>query len=145
MAEIGIDLTHEFPKKLPPTPSKPPTSSSPWAAGTRARCSPAIATWTGSTAPGPGLNALSVQVLDEVGVDITGEAPKAIDPELLRSVDLMITLGRDAHLEVSDGVAVRNRDTDEPSERGIERMRLVRDDITKHVDALAGELRTGAL
>jgi arsenate-mycothiol transferase len=89
-----------------------------------------------------------VQVLDEVGVDITGEAPKAIDPALLRSIDLVITLGRDAHLEVPDGVAVRNWDTDEPSQRGIdglERMRLVRDDITKHVDALAAELQTGTL
>ncbi len=40
---------------------------------------------------------------------------------------------------------MRNWDTDEPSERGIdgiERMRLVRDDIAARVQALAGELLT---
>lgn len=63
---------------------------------------------------------------------------------MLQAVDLVITLGRDAHVEVPDGVRLRTCDTDEPSERGIdgiERMRLVRDDIAEHVAALATELR----
>jgi hypothetical protein len=54
-------------------------------------------------------------------------------PELLRTVDLVVTPGREAHVEVPDDTELRNRDTDEPSERGIdgiERMRLVRDGIT---------------
>ena len=41
------------------------------------------------------------------------------------------------------GVELRNWDTDEPSERGIdgiERMRLVRDDIDNRVRALLAEL-----
>ncbi len=63
------------------------------------------------TDPGPGLNALSVQVLDEVGADIRGEAPQPIDPLLLGSVDPVVTLGREAHVEVPDGVTIRNWDT----------------------------------
>lgn len=114
------------------------------AAGLMRRAAPVVAVHSAGTDPGPKLNALSVQVLDEVGIDITTEKPTTIDPQLLRSVDLVITLGREAHVEVPDGVALRNWDTDEPSERGIdgiERMRLVREDIGKHVDALAAELR----
>jgi arsenate-mycothiol transferase len=114
------------------------------AAGLLRRAAPGVDVHSAGTDPGPKLNALSVQVLDEVGVDLTGEAPKPIDPDLLRSVDLVITLGRDAHVEAPDGVEVRNWDTDEPSERGIdgiERMRLVRDDIARHVGALTVELR----
>ena len=45
----------------------------------------------------------------------------------------------------SDGTDFENWDTDEPSERGIdgiERMRLVRDDIAARVDALAARLAT---
>ena len=45
----------------------------------------------------------------------------------------MVTLGREAHVEPVPGTRFENWDTDEPSERGIdgiERMRLVRDDIT---------------
>jgi arsenate-mycothiol transferase len=58
-------------------------------------------------------------------------------------VDLVVTLGREAVVEVPVGVELRNWDTDEPSARGIdgiERMRLVRDDIDTRVHALLAEL-----
>jgi arsenate-mycothiol transferase len=98
------------------------------------------------TRPGPSINALSAEALAEVGVDISGETPKSIDPDLLQSVDFVVTLGRDATVDVPSGVAFRNWDTDEPSERGIdgiERMRLVRDDIDARVHALLAELASG--
>ncbi|MGY1898678.1 arsenate-mycothiol transferase ArsC [Nocardia gipuzkoensis] len=99
--------------------------------------------YSAGTAPGESLNALSVQSLLEVGVDIREETPKPIDPRLLRAVDLVVTLGREAHVDPVDGVRLVNWDTDEPSERGIdgiERMRLVRDDINTRVRHLLAEL-----
>jgi arsenate-mycothiol transferase len=95
------------------------------------------------TDPGASINALSAQSLAEVGVDISDESPKPIDPELLGSVDLVVTLGREATVVAPDGVRVENWDTDEPSERGIdgmERMRLIRDDIDARVRTLAARL-----
>ena len=95
------------------------------------------------TEPGPRINTLSAEALAEVDVDITGEVPKPVDPALLRAVDLVVTLGREARVDVPAGVGLRNWDTDEPSERGvdgIERMRLIRDDIDARVHALAHEL-----
>ncbi len=95
------------------------------------------------TKPGTAVNALSAESLQEVGVDITDQTPKAINPELLARVDLVVTLGREAVVDAPDGVRLVNWDTDEPSERGIdgiERMRLVRDDIATRVNALAAEL-----
>jgi arsenate-mycothiol transferase len=94
------------------------------------------------TRPGTAINALSAESLTEVGADMSGEAPKPIDADLLCRVDLVITLGRDAVVEVPAGVELRNWDTDEPSQRGIEgieRMRLIRDDIAARVDALLAE------
>ncbi|MFI6213257.1 low molecular weight phosphatase family protein [Nocardia brasiliensis] len=99
--------------------------------------------YSAGTAPGEKLNALSVQSLAELGIDISTETPKPIDPRVLRAVDLVVTLGREARLEPIDGVRVINWDTDEPSERGIdgiERMRLVRDDIDTRVQHLLIEL-----
>ncbi|MDM7490038.1 low molecular weight phosphatase family protein [Rhodococcus sp. CSLK01-03] len=99
-----------------------------------------IAVHSAGTAPGAELNALAVQVLEEVGAPVAGEYPKPIDPHLLSEVDLVVTLGRDARV---DAAHVENWDTDEPSERGIdgiERMRLVRDDIAARVEALAARL-----
>jgi arsenate-mycothiol transferase len=95
------------------------------------------------TDPGTSINALSAEVLTEVGADMSGETPKPVDPELLNTVDLVVTLGREATVDAPAGVDVENWDTDEPSERGIdgiERMRLIRDDIDTRVRRLADRL-----
>ncbi|MBD0022466.1 low molecular weight phosphatase family protein [Gordonia pseudamarae] len=102
----------------------------------------AIEVHSAGTRPGTSVNPLSAQALAEVGVDITGHSPVGIDPILLARVDKVITLGREAVVNVP-GVTVINWDTDEPSERdidGIDRMRLVRDDITTRAHKLAAEL-----
>ncbi|WP_037162105.1 arsenate-mycothiol transferase ArsC [Rhodococcoides fascians] len=96
------------------------------------------------TKPGDTVNALSAQSLLEVGIDLTGEHPKPIDPELLARMDYVITLGGEATVDTVEGPTYLNWDTDEPSTRGIdgiERMRLVRDDIAARVDDLAARLR----
>lgn len=96
------------------------------------------------TTPGSAVNALSAQSLLEVGVDLSGEHPKPIDRELLARMDYVITLGREATVEQVEGPAYLNWDTDEPSERGIdgiERMRLVRDDIASRVEDLTARLQ----
>ena len=95
------------------------------------------------THPGTAVNALSAQSLQELGIDITAATPKAITEKMIRTADIVITLGREAHVDPIDGTSVENRDTDEPSERGIdgiERMRLVRDDIAGRVDTLRSQL-----
>jgi arsenate-mycothiol transferase len=104
-----------------------------------------IAVHSAGTHPGRTINALSARVLAEVGADMAGQVPRSIDPELLPTVDLVVTLGREAVVDVPHGVELRNWDTDEPSARGIdgiERMRLVRDDIDARVHALLAELDT---
>lgn len=95
------------------------------------------------TQPGNAVNALSAQSLLEVGVDLTGEQPKPIDPDLLARMDYVITLGSEAKIVPIDGPKFENWDTDEPSDRGIdgiERMRLVRDDIAARVHDLTARL-----
>lgn len=99
------------------------------------------------TKPGSTVNDLSAQALLEVGVDITGEQPTLIDYRLARDVDLVVTLGREAHLDPLPGTRVESWETDEPSERGIdglERMRLVRDDIAARVQQLHDSLTNPA-
>ena len=91
------------------------------------------------TRPGSAVNALSAESLAEVGVDISANTPRAVSDELVRAADVVVTLGREAHVDEVPGTQFENWDTDEPSERGIdgiERMRLVRDDIAWRVDDL---------
>ena len=92
------------------------------------------------------MNAQSVESLAELGIDISGEHTKPISTEMLGNVDLIITLGGEAVVDPASGIEIRNWDTDEPSTRGIEgmeRMRLVRDDIKNRVTLLAEELAKG--
>jgi arsenate-mycothiol transferase len=99
--------------------------------------------YSAGTKPGTAVNAISAQTLGEIGVDITDETPKLVDPQLVRDVDVVVTLGREAHLDPVTGTRFENWDTDEPSERGIdgiERMRLVRDDIAARVTDLHARL-----
>lgn len=116
------------------------------AAGLMRKCAGGtVDVYSAGTAPGAEINPMSAQALGEIGVDITHETPKPIDPALLRRVDLVVTLGREADVDHVPGTRFENWDTDEPSERaidGIERMRLVRDDIAARVDALLVRLRS---
>ena len=110
------------------------------------------------TDPGSKVNALSAEAVAELGADMSGGVPRAVDPDLARRVDRVVVLGAEA---ARDLAARSDRDksdddndddndgnfdtwiTDEPSDRGIdgtERMRLVRDDIDARVRALLAEL-----
>ncbi|MGA7206091.1 MAG: low molecular weight phosphatase family protein [Specibacter sp.] len=103
----------------------------------------AVTVHTAGTKPGAALNAQSVESLAELGINVSGEQTKAITVDMLANVQLIITLGSEAVVDAVPGIEIRNWDTDEPSKRGIEgleRMRLVRDDIQVRVRALAAEL-----
>lgn len=78
-----------------------------------------------------------------MGGDIGYESPKPIDQALLESMTAVVTLGREAHVDTVVGPRFEQWDTDEPSERGIdglERMRLIRDDIAARVTVLTDQL-----
>ncbi|WP_271395838.1 low molecular weight phosphatase family protein [Neomicrococcus lactis] len=95
------------------------------------------------TKPGTDLNAQSVESLSELGISVEGEFPKPVTPEVLDEVDAVIVLGTEAELDAPEGKRFEIWETDEPSLRGIEgmeRMRLVRDDIRARVEALYAEL-----
>ena len=88
------------------------------------------------------VNDLSTQVLAEVGADVDGHQPRQLTEELMRAADLVVVVGT-ADVTPPEGVALEVWDTDEPSERGIdgvERMRLIRDDITHRIRALADRI-----
>lgn len=100
---------------------------------------------TAGTKPGTAVNSEAAASLLEIGASLEGEAPKPIDPTILTRVDRVVVLGSEAVVEPVPGMraAIEVWETDEPSSRGIEgmeRMRLVRDDIAARVRTLHREL-----
>jgi arsenate-mycothiol transferase len=95
------------------------------------------------TKPGAGLNAQSVESLDELGIDVGDEHPKPLTADMIATADVVVILGAEAKVDEVPGVRFETWITDEPSERGIEgmeRMRLVRDDIRSRVADLRNRL-----
>jgi arsenate-mycothiol transferase len=103
-----------------------------------------VEVYSAGTVPGDVLNSVSVQALEELGIDLNGESPKPIDAQLLRDVDVVVTLGREVQVESIAGTRFEIWNTDEPSERGIDgidRMRWIRNDIAVRVVDLAERLK----
>ncbi len=92
------------------------------------------------------LNALSVSVLAEQGVDIGGERPRQLTDQILRRADVVVMLGTAAEVNRITGPRYETWEVDEPSRRGFEglqRMRMVRDDIESRVVDLHRRLTAG--
>ena len=78
-----------------------------------------------------------MESLAELGISVGDKHPKAITEAMVSAADVVIILGSEAQVDEVPGTTFETWITDEPSERGIEgveRMRLVRDDIRSRVD-----------
>ncbi|MBS3177234.1 MULTISPECIES: low molecular weight phosphatase family protein [unclassified Pseudoclavibacter] len=105
----------------------------------RSVAGPEVHVTSAGTKPGAALNQQSVDSLAEIGVSVGDEHPKQLMPEMIDAADLIVVLGAEARVPETAGVLIETWITDEPSERGIEgmdRMRLVRDDIRARVEVL---------
>ncbi|WP_104119228.1 low molecular weight phosphatase family protein [Arthrobacter sp. B1805] len=104
-----------------------------------------VTTASAGSKPGSAVNTLSAEVLGEVGVDISQNVPRQITREDQEKADVVVILGAEAQVHEVEGTLYERWETDEPSERGIdgiERMRLVRDDILERVTTLHTTLTT---
>ncbi|MCV9996363.1 low molecular weight phosphatase family protein [Paeniglutamicibacter sp. ZC-3] len=102
-----------------------------------------ITVTSAGTKPGKAVNALSAEVLADLGIDISAEKTKLLTEENMRAAGLVVVLGTEANVPDLDGVQIEVWETDEPSLRGIEgreRMELVRDDIHARVNELKHRL-----
>lgn len=86
------------------------------------------------------VNETSAQVLEELGIAVRDHRPVQLDDALIAEADLVVVLGGQARVDQpADGTPVRTWDIIEPTAQGIDgvdRMRLIRDDIATRVSDL---------
>ena len=104
-----------------------------------------VTVYSGGTGPDEKLAADAVAALEEIGVEVDGQFPKAIDPKILKSVDRVIVLGDQAQVEPIDGMKseIETWLIIEPKDLGVigeQRAAMVRDEILERVEQLAEEL-----
>jgi arsenate reductase len=82
-----------------------------------------------------------VEVMTEVGVDLSEAYAKPLVPEVLEAADVAVTMGRSVGtVQIPDGVRHEDWRVGDPTGASVEEVRRVRDDIDRRVQALLAEL-----
>ncbi len=96
------------------------------------------------TEPKDQVNPVAVQAMAEVGIDITGQAPKVLTPDAVEASDVAITMGCGDACPIFPGTRYLDWPLDDPAGRGIEAVRPIRDEIRRRVEGLIAELLGGS-
>lgn len=92
--------------------------------------------------PADRINAVAVEAMREVGIDITTQTPRKLDYATAESSDVLISMGCGDACPVFPGKRYLDWDLDDPAGQGIDAVRRIRDDIKGRVETLVAELQT---
>jgi arsenate reductase len=93
------------------------------------------------TQPADKINPMVVEVMDEVGLDISRRKPKRLTFRMLDSADRVITMGCGVEgLCPASFVPTEDWQIEDPAGKPLERVRRIRDEIRARVEQLLEEL-----
>jgi arsenate reductase (thioredoxin) len=90
--------------------------------------------------PADQINPAVVAVMDEIGVDMAQEFPKPLTDEVVRAADVVVTMGCGDACPIYPGKRYEDWDLEDPAGRGVDAVRVIRDQIDARVRKLVGEL-----
>ena len=93
----------------------------------------------GST-PATEINLAVVQVMAEVGVDLSKEYPKPLTTDAVEASDVVITMGCGDACPIFPGKRYLDWELDDPTGKTVEEIRPIRDEIDRRVQGLLAEL-----
>ena len=96
---------------------------------------------TGGTRPAEHVHDEVIDVMEEIGIDLSDRTPREIILDELRSCDYVATMGCSTLDvgEVGDEVDIRDWALDDPDGQDLDRVREIRDEIKGRVKALFDE------
>jgi len=96
---------------------------------------------SGGSTPAAAIHPVVVQVMREVGFDLSGRVPRKVDAALLAGADRVISMGCDDPA-VCDypGRKVEDWSIEDPSGKPVLVVRRIRDEIRARVEALVADL-----
>ncbi|MFT4124405.1 MAG: arsenate reductase ArsC [Microbacteriaceae bacterium] len=92
------------------------------------------------SAPADRLNPVAVEAMAEEGIDIRTAVPAVLIPETVRDSDVVITMGCGDSCPVFPGKRYEDWPVADPAGLTIERVRPIRDEIRRRVEALLAGL-----
>jgi arsenate reductase (thioredoxin) len=90
--------------------------------------------------PAEQLNPSVVEVMAEVGLDLSKEFPKPLTTEAVQAADVVITMGCGDACPIFPGKRYLDWDLTDPAGLSVDEVRPIRDEIDRRVRALLAEL-----
>jgi arsenate reductase len=92
------------------------------------------------TTPGERVHPEVVEVMRELGLDLSDRTPKLLTRELAERADVVVTMGCGDECPYIPGRRYVDWDLTDPKGRPVDEVRAIRDDIASRVEPLAAEL-----
>ena len=99
-----------------------------------------IQVYSAGSSPAEQINPIAVEAMLEIGIDIKNQQPKKWTDEIVREVDVIISMGCGDTCPVYPGKRYIDWEIEDPAGQEIEMIRIVRDQIKQHVQELIVEL-----
>ncbi|MEU1544823.1 MULTISPECIES: arsenate reductase ArsC [Nocardia] len=92
------------------------------------------------SAPAEALNATVVDAMAEIGIDISGHAPKPLTMDAIGISDVVVTMGAGDACPFFPGISYRDWMLPDPADQSLDVVRTIRDHIRILVENLIAEL-----
>ena len=99
--------------------------------------------YSAGTQPADKVNPVVVEAMKEMGIDISGNKPKALTMDMVEKADRMITMGCGAEAEAvcpASFIETEEWEMEDPKAKSLEQVRKIRDEIKGRVDTLLNKL-----
>jgi arsenate reductase len=100
----------------------------------------AVEVRSAGSAPADRINPAAVEVMAEVGIDITDRRPKILEPTTVQNSDVIVTMGCGDACPYYPGKRYEDWKLDDPAGHGVEAVRRIRDEIKTRIENLLAEL-----
>ena len=95
---------------------------------------------TAGSDPADQINPAVVEAMNEVGVDLSKEFPKALTDEVVQAADAVITMGCGDACPIYPGKRYEDWELEDPHGKDLETVRRIRDEIDGRIRELLAEL-----
>ena len=85
------------------------------------------------TQPADAVHPVVVEVMKEAGIDVSGQRPRRITPELAQNARLLVTMGCGDRCPFVPGLELSDWPLPDPKDRPLAEVRTIRDDIRSRV------------
>ena len=96
------------------------------------------------SAPADEINPAAIQVMNELGIDLSQEFPKPLTDDFVRAADVVITMGCGDACPIYPGKRYEDWEVEDPAGKSVGEVRRIRDEIDARVKRLLSDLVPGA-